>query len=340
MEEFKLNSFDGTEIACYAWDDVESPIGVVQIAHGMGEHCKRYNDFAKYLNANGFIVVAEDHRGHGQTSGFDRRGMVDGDSYNDTVQDMIGLTSFASTKYKLPIVLVGHSYGSFLSQAYIQRNGGAICGCILSGSAYMGTGLVAFGRLIAKIQKAILGGDKPAKLIANLSFGAYDKQFKSENLPFAWLTRDKKVIEEYKADPFCGAAYTMSIGFQKSFFCGLKKIYTNEALEAIPKTLPVLVTSGDQDPVGTNGKMVSRLFEEYKAHGVNAQIKLYPGCRHEILNELNKKEVYSDFLTFINGAVEAVKPKKTAKKAKADIAEQTVVEDVVSTANVEETKSE
>ena len=300
MKEFTLSTFDNSEIACYLWDDVAKPIAVVQIAHGMGEHCGRYNDFAEFLNKNGFMVIAEDHRGHGKTSGYDNRGIVEGDSYNDTVSDMIALTNYVEKKYKLPVVLFGHSYGSFLSQAYIERNGDRIMGAILSGSAYMNTAQVAFGRVVAKLQQAFFGGKKPAKLIAKLSFGAYDKQFKTENQPFAWLTRDKEVVKKYLEDEFCGGAYTMSIGFQKSFFCGLKTVYTDEALNSIPKTLPVLLASGDKDPVGGNGALVSKLYEEYKARGLtDLAIKLYPEARHEILNELNKDEVYADFLAFI-----------------------------------------
>ena len=300
MEEFNIISFDGTDIACYMWNEVEHPVAVVQIAHGMGEHCGRYDDFASFLNKNGFIVIAEDHRGHGKTCGYDNRGIVEGDSYNDTISDMIALTGYAQKKFKLPIVLVGHSYGSFLSQGYIERNGDALAGVILSGSAYMNTAQVAFGRIVAKIQNAVFGGKKPAKLIGKLSFGAYDKQFKSEKQPFAWLTRDKEVVKKYIADEFCGAAFDMSIAFQKSFFYGLKTVYLPASLERIPKTLPVFVASGDKDPVGGSGALVTKLYECYKGLGISdLNIKLYPDARHEILNEINKDEVYADFLAFI-----------------------------------------
>ena len=300
MEEFKLVS-DGSEFACYLWNQVENPVAVVQIAHGMGEYCGRYDDFASFLNKNGFIVVAEDHRGHGKTCGeMENLGKVEGDSYHDTIGDMIALTKYAEMKFKLPIVLIGHSYGSFLAQGYIEKNGAALAGVILSGSAYMNNSQVAFGRVVAKLQNALFGGRKPAKLIAKLSFGAYDKQFKSENQPFAWLTRDKDVVKKYIEDAYCGAAYTMSIGFQKSFFYGLKSVYQSAELKKIPKELPVFIASGDKDPVGGNGALVSKLYEEYKALGLtDLDIKLYPDARHEILNEINKEEVYADFLAFI-----------------------------------------
>ena len=302
MEEFNMISFDGADIHCYIWDNVENPKAVVQIAHGMGEHCGRYDDFASFLNRNGYIVIAEDHRGHGKTCGYEKRGIVEGDSYNDTISDMIALTNnFAYKKYKLPIVLIGHSYGSFLSQGYIERNGDALAGVILSGSAYMNTMQVAFGRLVATIQNAILGGEKPANLIAKLSFGAYDKQFKAEHQSFAWLTRDKAVVEKYIADEYCGAAFNMSIAFQKSFFCGMKTIYQQRALGGIPKDLPIFIASGDKDPVGGNGTLVSRLYDMYRSLGIaDVAVKLYPDARHEILNEINRDEVYADFLAFID----------------------------------------
>lgn len=306
MKEFRLNSFDGTEIACYLWDNVSEPFGIVQIAHGMGEHSARYEEFAAFLNSNGYIVIAEDHRGHGKTCGYDNRGIVEGDSYNDTISDMIAVTNYSKKKFKKPVVLLGHSYGSFLAQAYIERNGDNIAGCILSGTAYMNTGVVAFGRVLAKVQKALFGGKKPARLITKLSFGGYDKAFKSEKQPFAWLSRDKGVVSKYIDDPFCGAAFKMSLGFQSSFFNGLKGIYSAETLGQIPKDLPILLSSGDRDPVGGSGKLVSRLYEEYKAIGLtNLSIKLYPDARHEILNETNREEVYSDFLTFINKCVKS-----------------------------------
>ncbi|NCA67124.1 MAG: alpha/beta hydrolase [Clostridia bacterium] len=346
MKEFKLKSFDGTEIACYLWDEVKKPIGIVQIAHGMGEHCPRYDHFATYLNNNGYIVIADDHRGHGKTCGYDNRGIVEGDSFGDTISDMIHLTAYAKEKYKLPLLLLGHSYGSFLSQGYIQKNGANIAGVVLSGSAYMNIPLTKIGKAIAMIQAYLFGNDKPAKLIGKMSFGAYDKPFAAEKQAFAWLSRDPEVSKKYIADPFCGARFAMSLGFQVSFFKGLGKIYTLDGLNAIPKTLPVLIVSGDKDPVGADGKLVTRLYEEYKTLGLaKTEFKLYPEARHEILNETNKEEVYSDILSFINKVfdvkpVEAVekkvdKPAKAAKEQKVEEAPKEVEVEVVAPQAVE-----
>jgi alpha-beta hydrolase superfamily lysophospholipase len=308
MKEFTLKGYDATEIACYAWDEVENPVAVVQIAHGMGEHCKRYDHFASFLNANGYIVVADDHRAHGKTSGYEMRGISEGDCFNDTITDMIQLTAYAKDKYKLPVFLLGHSYGSFLSQGYMQRNAKNIAGVILSGSAYMGITLTKLGRIIAEIQNYFYGPDKPAKLIAKMSFGAYDKPFANEKQKFAWLSRDAEVSKKYIADPYCGGHFVMSIGFQLSFFQGLGKLYTESGLNSIPKELPIMVMSGDKDPVGGNGKLVTMLYEKYKAIGLkNTEFKLYQDARHEILNEINKEEVYADALAFINKVFEVEK---------------------------------
>jgi len=227
--------------------------------------------------------------------------MADIDCFNDTVTDMIQLTDYAKDKYKLPVVLLGHSYGSFLAQSYIQRNGENIAGVVLSGSAFMGTTLVKLGRIIAEVQNYFYGPDKPAKLIAKMSFGAYDKPFAAEKQKFAWLSRDPEVSKKYLADPYCGGHFVMSIGFQLSFFKGLGTLYTDAGLNAIPQELPILVISGDKDPVGGNGKLVTMLYEKYKAVGLkNTEFKLYPDARHEILNETNKDEVYADVLSFVN----------------------------------------
>ncbi len=300
MKEFKLKCYESNEIAVYVWDEVANPTAVVQISHGMAEWCVRYDHFASFLNSNGYVVIADDHRGHGKTSGFSEKGIVEGDSFHDTVEDMYQITRYAAETYKLPVLLFGHSYGSFLSQAYIEKYGDAIKGVILSGTAYMNSGLVKTGNLLAGAIGGFLGMDTPAKLISKMTFGSYDKLFASESQKFAWLSRDKAQVEKYAADEFCG--YPMCYGFQFSFFKGILKASTSRAIGRIPKNLPILITGGEEDPVGEQGKLPRRLFEEYKkAQLTDVSIKLYPGARHEILNELNQAEVYADILSFIQG---------------------------------------
>lgn len=302
MRNEKFKSFDGTVIQCYLWDDVRNPKGVVQISHGMAEHARRYDNFAKYLNKNGYVVFADDHRAHGLTSqkasqkGI--KGYHKGDIYFDTVQDEMAITKSLKERYNLPVIYLGHSYGSMMGQRYIEE-----CkdhdGAILCGSAMMKGGLLSTGAAISNMQYKLLGGEKVAKLLDKLSFGAYNKPFKKEKCEFAWLSRDKEQVKKYILDEQCG--YVMSIAFFKFFLNGLKKSYDKQNLAKIDKNKPIALFSGEKDPVGGQGKLVKKLYEQYKDLGVkDLTIKLYPDARHEILNEVNRDEVYADFLDRIN----------------------------------------
>ncbi|MDD4839136.1 MAG: alpha/beta hydrolase [Clostridia bacterium] len=298
MKYVKFESFDKSIIQCYLWDEVRTPKGVVQILHGMAEHARRYDDFAQFLNKKGYIVFADDHRAHGNTEKEENIGYHAGDIYFDTVQDEIAITEHLKKTYDLPVVIIGHSYGSFLSQRYIQLNSQNIAGVVLSGSAYMKGMLLNTGASIAKMQYKLCGGAKKGKFIDKLSFGAYNKPFQKESPQFGWLSRDKEQVKKYVLDPQCG--YIMSIAFSKYFLSGLKKAYLPQNLEAIEKKLPIAIFSGEQDPVGGKGKLVKKLFEMYKGIGIeDVSIKLFEGARHEILNETNNKEVYKDFFDAI-----------------------------------------
>ena len=233
MKELSFKSFDNKEIAYCLWDDVKEKKAVVQIVHGMAEHILRYDDFAKFLNSNGYIVIGDDHRAHGRTEGESRRGISDKNCFDNTVRDLEMLSDIAIKKYKLPLFVLGHSYGSFLTQKYIQLRSDRIKGAVLSGSAFMGSALVKLGKLIANLQGAFIDHEKPAKLISKLSFGAFSNPFKDSDLPNRWLSRDQEIVKKYNADTYCG--YVMSIGFQVSFMNGVTKLYTAEGLNNIRK---------------------------------------------------------------------------------------------------------
>lgn len=299
MKESTFSAYRGYPMHLYVWDDVPAPKGVVQLVHGMCEHLGRYDEFARFLNEAGYIVLGDDHRGHGKTCADKPLGVVpDGDCFEDTVQDEILITAYAKQMWGLPVVLFGHSYGSFLSQRYIQLNSSEIVACVLCGSAKQDTPDVDLGKRVATMQTALFGKDKPAKMIRKLSFGDYDKQFTDREVGFAWGNRDPEERKKYLADPLCDQ--TMSLGFYKSFFTALKNLYREDRLAGVRKDLPIYIVSGDKDPVGGSGKLVTRLYEMYKELGADkAEIKLYPDARHELLNELNKREVYADVLEFI-----------------------------------------
>lgn len=293
--EKTIKGFDDYQVVMSIWEPDCAPKGIVQIFHGMVEHIDRYEEFAYYLNSKGYVVAGDDHRGHGRTAGADFLGKVPfGHTYFDTIDDEKVITAYLKERYPgLPLYIFAHSYGSFLAQGYIQQNSANIDGCILSGSANMSGIEPKIGRFVANTQFKLYGKDKTADFIKNMTFGAYEKPFKKEKRQNAWLNRNVDACEKYNADKYCN--YTMSVGFYKNFFDGLCRIYEPERLEAIDKKLPIYILSGDQDPVGKMGKLVSKLYDLYKNVGVeDVKIKLYADARHEIVNELNKDEVYSD----------------------------------------------
>lgn len=304
MKTEKFKSFDGTVLQCYVWDNVKNAKGVVQISHGMAEHARRYDNFAQFLNANGYIVFADDHRAHGMTcskqSKVMKYGYQKGNIYFDTVQDEVAITKYLKDKYGKPVIYLGHSYGSMVGQRYIQEDSER-AGAILSGSACMKGGLLNTGAAIANLQYKLLGGDKVANLLNTMSFGSYNKPYKKEKEKgdFGWLSRDPEQVKKYILDEQCG--YVMSIAFFKYFLNGLKESYLDENLKKIDLNKPLAIFSGAEDPVGGNGKLISKLNDQYKALGVkDLTFKLYEGARHEIINEINNQEVYADILARIN----------------------------------------
>ncbi len=292
MKTVKLEGYENFELVGYLWDKVEKPVGVLQIIHGMQEHAMRYNSFARHLNKNGIIVFASDLRGHGQTALINNLplGYSDGDIFMEIVKDQIKVTEYLCEKFNLPISILGHSFGSFITQRYMVENGFKVKSIILSGSTYTNDIQYKAGYVLASLQKAFGLKKKTAKMIEGMSIKAYGKKFPDGN----WLSRDEKVWEEYKADELCGKPFP--VNFYHSFFKNARKNYKN--LNNIPYYLPILIVAGTNDPVsGKNG--VIRLFYEYAKARKKLYLKSYLDARHEILNEINKEEVFNDITRFI-----------------------------------------
>jgi len=296
-----IKAKDGKELYIYCWDKVEEPKAMLHIFHGMAEHSGRYTEFSEYLNNHGIIVYASDHRGHGKTAGIiEELGYIGDDGFNTIVEDKHVIFKQMKQEHpELPTFLLGHSFGSFLAQEYIIRYGSELNGAILSGSAAQKGLLIYAGRVIASFERLIFGEKKQSKLLDRLSFGSYNKRIKDDTHKFSWLSTDKKEVIKYEEDSFCGSVFTT--GFYYYFFRGLAKLYEKKRLSSISLELPIYIASGEEDPVGGYGKLVKQLFKVYKEIGVkDVQIKLYPGFRHEILNEVNKNEVYSDLLNWFS----------------------------------------
>ncbi|HOO23430.1 MAG TPA: alpha/beta hydrolase, partial [Clostridia bacterium] len=177
MERILLDTFDNRKLPVDLWDKVENPKGIVVISHGMAEHPDRYDDFAKFLNSHGYIVAADEHRGHRNNAIDKVNGLTEGDSWNQTLKDMDTLIDYMKATYKLNVLLLGHSYGSFLSQRYVEMHSDKLLGVLLSGTAFIKSGLIGAGLAIASVQKAIFGEKKTGNLINKMSFGAYNKPF-------------------------------------------------------------------------------------------------------------------------------------------------------------------
>lgn len=298
MKHMELRTFDDKINTVSVWDEVDNKIGAVVIVHGMAEHADRYDDFAKRLNREGYVVLADNHRGH-KFNPDGERGIVAPDSFENSVRDIKSVVDYAKQTYGVEVALLGHSYGSFLSQRYLELYADTVVCCILSGTAYMKGALVGMGKAIAGLQRFFVGGEKTGKLIDKMSFGAYNKPFESQGQRFAWLSRDRKKVAEYEADEYCG--YPLSIDYYYYFFRSIQKMYS-DAVKSVPAEMPILIAIGSDDPVSNKGVLAEKLYKFYLQNGLNAELKVYPGARHEILNEINRAEVYNDFVAFIDKA--------------------------------------
>jgi alpha-beta hydrolase superfamily lysophospholipase len=306
---FRWKDSEGVELYIYAWfpDPEVAAKAVVQVSHGMAETAARYKRVASALTSQGYIVYASDHRGHGRTAGSPEKvGLFDGDSFNRMCENMADVTNLIRERHpELPIFLFGHSLGSFLSQQYMYKYAEKVSGIILSGTnGKLGASLL-FGSWLAAIEAKLRGEQYRSKLMNNLIFGAYNKAFKPNRTEFDWLSRDTAEVDAYIQDPFCGTVF--AAGYYRDFLMGLIEIHRLENMQKIPKSLPVYLFSGDQDPVGLMGKGFRQLLQMYQELGLTqVSSKLYRDGRHEMLNDTNRDEVMGDLLAWLDAQVEAI----------------------------------
>lgn len=294
MKRTSFLSHDGKEISLVIWDDVSSPKGVLQISHGMAEHAMRYDFFAKKMNERGFIVCADDHRAHGETDK-ETLGYSKGNIWENTLADLDLISKKLKEDYNLPLALLGHSYGSFLTQAYIQRYAENLNAVIIGGSCRLKMSLVGFGKFVADLGCFFKGETAPAKFLAKSTFDSYNKKY-SDGTTF--ISSIKSECERYKQDEKCD--FICSYNFYRSFFGGAKKLYKKSSAARLNKDLPVLLIAGDGDPVGYYGEGVKALEKFYKDSGVKSvDLKLYGGVRHEYLNDVSREQVIADVGDFL-----------------------------------------
>lgn len=279
---------------------------VFQIAHGMAEHSARYDAFAEFLASHGYAVFINDHLGHGKSiSGEDELGYFGKENGRDAlVNDVKTLTGIAKKEFPdKPVVLFGHSMGSFVVRKYCALYGDNIDAAIFCGTSGSNPG-AGIGAALAAVIAREKGDHHRSHLLDSLAFGSYNKRFKPARTNYDWLTRDEKIVDQYVVDPLCGFRFT-DPGYRELFKL-LEDVSAKKWYNSVPYILPILLISGDDDPVGAYGKGIREVSAGLKKSGhQDVTMKLYPGGRHEILNELNKDEVYQDILEWADGKIAA-----------------------------------
>lgn len=310
QNETYFESHDGTRLFLYRWAPSSEPKAVLHIVHGMAEHAYRYRRLAEKLAPSGIEVWAADQRGHGKTADLKVNGpkkggrlghCADGDAFSLVTRDIHELNKEIRKTTNAPIFLLGHSWGSFIAQNYIEEytNNLLINGCILSGTKGPGDFMIKAGLPVFALLAALRGQRNGSRIARAMGDGQYIKPFKPNRTQFDWLSRDEEEIDNYNSDPFCG--FLCSTGFYRELTRILNNIHRSENLAKINRNLPVYVFSGNADPVGNMGAGTTALVNEYRNLGINdLEFVLYPGARHEILNETNREEVIDNLLSWIN----------------------------------------
>jgi alpha-beta hydrolase superfamily lysophospholipase len=284
---FSYPSADGTQIAAYRWDAAAAPAAAMQVTHGMGEHALRYDGFALAMNAAGLVVYAQDQRGHGQTAHPAALGNLGDGGWPALVEDIGRLGSRIRAEHPgLPLVLLGHSMGSFAVQQYLLDHSADVDAAVLTGTA------------VIDLLEPALDLDQPIDL------AVFNAPFQPARTEFDWLTRDEAVVDAYVADPRCG--FGIDAGSAKAMFVGARRLADPAEVAAMRADLPVYIAVGESDPVNGGLALLTPLAERYRAAGLaGVVVRTYPGARHEILNETNRAEVVSDLAGWLDGILAA-----------------------------------
>ena len=299
MTEFTFLSTDGkTQLHGMRWEpDGGSVRAVLQICHGVAEHIARYDAFARYLNGLGIAVVGHDHLGHGLSLPEGGTPVYFGESntWNTVVDDIYVLHQRIRLWYPdVPLCIMGHSMGSFLTRTYLIRYPGTVKAAVIMGTGWQPKAVIAGGMAVAKAVGTVVGENGTSDLVTNLAFGAYNKLFAPNRTSCDWLSADEGNVDAYMADPLCGADAT--VGLFRQMLSGIRFNQKLSNLRQMDPRIPVLFVAGEKDPVGDCGNGVRRTYQEFRRAGVqDCTLKLYPGLRHEILNEkAQQQQIFED----------------------------------------------
>lgn len=295
---FSKDSFGEFTLKGYKWFNESIPKAIFVISHGMAETIERYDEFANYLVQNDIFVYGHSHRGHGLTAGnLVNLGIIGDNGWMKMKEDFRRTLEFAKLDYPdVPVVVFGHSMGSFLVRDFLLDYSYQIDAVILSGTGFQPKAVLSSGKLIAGIESKLLGSRHRSKLIDKMSFGSYNKKIENPKTPFDWLSCDEDQVKKYINDPYCGEIHTS--GFYYELFENLIRIFYYPELSNEKSNLPMFLMSGATDPVGDYGKGVIKSEKIYRQNGFKTTMKLYPEGRHEMLNETNRFEVYQDIINW------------------------------------------
>lgn len=296
---------DGVSDIAYYVKAPENPRAILQLSHGMCEYFRRYDEFGEFLNAHGFVLIGNDHIAHGASVKSEKElGIMPAGGAEFAVEDLYNVSKTARELFPtLPLIIFGHSMGSFLVRDYLTKYGHYVDGAVICGTGGPNPA-VDIGIALAAIQSKIFPRDHRAKMINAMVFGSCNRKYDHPRTPNDWLTRNEAIVDKFRDNPYC--SFTFTPQSFKELFTVNKKVNLPEWGQQLPRLLPILIISGDMDPIGDFGRGVMQVYDNI----VNARgedfltIKLYPEARHELLNELNKDEVMADFMDWAEKIVD------------------------------------
>ena len=283
------------------WEPERETKAILQISHGMVEYIVRYDNFAKHLNQQGILVIGNDHLGHGQSvldeSEFGYFGKEKGSA---VVDDLYEVTKYAKKQYgeNIPYFLMGHSMGSFMARRYLMTYGEKITGAIISGTGYKAAPVLVAALFFTAVTKFFHGERYRSPFLKWLAFHTYNRKIADVKTENDWLTRDAAVVAAYNENPYCKFSFTVN-GYE-TLSDTIKYIQKQSNWEKTPKQLPILMIAGEEDPVGSYGKDVKKVYKKYQQMGCShIELRLYKDDRHELVNELDREAVYADISQWI-----------------------------------------